>query len=110
VFTVKIAMPPNARLSADTLEQFADIADKLGVGAMRDTMAGNLEILTDSLDKALKIREAVEKMGFPVGGWGPTLWGINSCTAYLTCTTAVVDSPSIARPSATRLSPTSLAR
>jgi len=47
VFTVKIAMPPNARLSADTLEQFADIADKLGVGAMRVTMAGNLEILTD---------------------------------------------------------------
>jgi sulfite reductase beta subunit len=40
-------MPPNARLSADTLEQFADIADKLGVGAMRVTMAGNLEILTD---------------------------------------------------------------
>jgi dissimilatory sulfite reductase (desulfoviridin) alpha/beta subunit len=28
--------------------------------------------------------EEVEKMGFPVGGWGPTLWGINSCTAYLT--------------------------
>jgi sulfite reductase beta subunit len=97
VFTVKVAMPPNARLSADTLEQFADIADKLGVGAIRVTMAGNLEILTDSLDKALKIKEEVEKMGFPVGGWGPTLWGINSCTAYLTCTTAVVDSPSITK-------------
>jgi sulfite reductase beta subunit len=97
VFTVKIAMPPNARLSADTLEQFADIADKLGVGAMRVTMAGNLEILTDSLDKAFRIKEEAEKMGFPVGGWGPTLWGINSCTAYLTCTTAVVDSPSITK-------------
>ena len=97
VFTVKVAMPPNARLSADTLEQFADIADKLGVGAMRVTMAGNLEILTDSLDKALKIKDVVEKMGFPVGGWGPTMWGINSCTAYLTCTTAVVDSPSISK-------------
>ena len=47
VFAVKVAMPPNARLSADTLEQFADIADKLGVGAIRVTMAGNLEILTD---------------------------------------------------------------
>ncbi|CCC81094.1 dissimilatory-type sulfite reductase subunit beta [Thermoproteus tenax] len=97
VFTVKIAMPPNARLSADTLDQFADIADKLGVGAMRVTMAGNLEILTDSLDKALKIKEEAEKMGFPVGGWGRSLWGINSCTAYLTCTTAVVDSPSISK-------------
>ncbi|MFB6470568.1 MAG: dissimilatory-type sulfite reductase subunit beta [Vulcanisaeta sp. AZ3] len=97
VFTVKAAMPPNARLSADTLEKFADIADKLGVGALRVTMAGNLEFLTDSLDKALKIKEETENMGFPVGGWGPAMWGINSCTAYLTCTTSVVDSPSVTK-------------
>ncbi|MFN7105403.1 MAG: dissimilatory-type sulfite reductase subunit beta [Pyrobaculum sp.] len=105
IFTVKIAMPPNARLSADTLEQFADIADKLGIGAMRVTMAGNLEILTDSLDKALKIKEEAEKMGFPAGGWKNSLWGINSCTAYLTCTTAVVDSPSISKAIGDALAP-----
>jgi len=97
IFTVKVALPPNARLSADTLDKFADIADKLGIGALRITMAGNIEFLTDSLEKALKIKEEVEKMGFPVGGWGGALWGINSCTAYLTCTTAVVDSPSITK-------------
>lgn len=97
VFTVKVALPPNARLSADTLEKFADIADKLGVGAMRITMAGNLELLTDSLDRALKIKEEAERMGFPVGGWGGFLWGVNACTAYLMCTTAVVDAPSIAK-------------
>ncbi len=105
VFTVKVSMPPNARISADTLEKFADVADKLGIGAVRVTMAGNLEILTDSLDKALKIKEEVEKMGFPVGGWGGALWGINSCTAYLTCTTAVVDSPSITKALGDALAP-----
>jgi sulfite reductase beta subunit len=36
-------------------------------------------------------------MGFPVGGWGPTIWSINSCTAFLTCTTAIVDAPSITK-------------
>jgi sulfite reductase beta subunit len=68
VFTIKVALPPNARVSADTLEKFADIADKYGVGALRITMAGNVEFITDSLEKALKIKEEVEKMGFPVGG------------------------------------------
>ncbi len=97
VFTVKVALPPNARLSADTAEKFADIADRHGIGAIRITMAGNIEFLADSLEAAQRIREEVEGMGFPVGGWGPTLWGINSCTAFLTCTTAVVDSPSITK-------------
>ena len=97
IFAVKVAMPPNERISADTLDKLADIADSLGIGAMRVTMAGNIEILTDSLDKALKIKEEVEKMGFPVGGWGRSMWGINSRTAFLTCTTAVVDSPSISK-------------
>ncbi|ABL87352.1 dissimilatory sulfite reductase beta subunit [Pyrobaculum islandicum DSM 4184] len=97
VFTVKAALPPNARVSVDTLEKFADIADKLGVGALRITIAGNVEFITDSLDKALKIKEELEKLGFPVGGWGGALWGINTCTAFLTCQIAVIDAPSIGK-------------
>ncbi len=97
IFTVKVGTPPNFRVSTDTLRKFIDVADRLGVGGIKMTRNGNLEILTDSLDKALKIKEEVERMGFPVGGWGPTLWSINSCTAYLTCTTAVLDAPSITK-------------
>jgi len=97
VFTVKVGTPPNFRFATSTLREFAEVADKLGVGALRFTRNGNIEILTDSLDKALKIKEVVEKMGFPVGGGGPTIWSINSCTAFLTCTTAVVDAPSITK-------------
>jgi sulfite reductase beta subunit len=97
VFTIKVALPPNARVSADTLEKFADLADKYGVGALRITMAGNVEFIADSLEKALKIKEEVEKMGFPVGGWKGALWGINTCTAFLTCQIGVVDAPSIGK-------------
>jgi sulfite reductase beta subunit len=92
-----VGTPPNFRFATSTLREFAEVADKLGVGALRFTRNGNIEIMTDSLDKALKIKEVVEKMGFPVGGWGPTIWSINSCTAFLTCTTAVVDAPSITK-------------
>ncbi|KUO93731.1 MAG: sulfite reductase subunit beta [Caldivirga sp. JCHS_4] len=95
IFTIKVGLPPNSRLSVDTLEKFVDIADKYGLGVVRATRGMNLEFITDSLDKALKIKEEVEKLGFPVGGWGRSLWHITSCTAYLTCTTAVVDAPSI---------------
>ncbi len=96
IFTIKVGLPPNSRVSVDTLEKFIEIADKYGLGVVRATRGGmNLEFITDSLDKALKIKEEVEKLGFPVGGWGASLWHITSCTAYLTCTTAVVDAPSI---------------
>ncbi|MEM0111927.1 MAG: dissimilatory-type sulfite reductase subunit beta, partial [Candidatus Parvarchaeota archaeon] len=105
IFTVKVGMPPNARMSADTLEKLIDIADRLGIGSIRITMAGNMEFLTDSLEKAYKIKEEVEKMGFPVGGWGRGLWGINSCTAFLTCQIAVVDAPSITKVIADALAP-----
>ncbi len=97
VFTVKVGTPPNFRFSTDTLRRFAEIADRHGIGALRMTRSGNIEFLADSLEAAQRIREEVEGMGFPVGGWGPTIWSINSCTAFLTCTTAVVDSPSITK-------------
>ncbi|ABO08876.1 dissimilatory-type sulfite reductase subunit beta [Pyrobaculum calidifontis] len=97
IFTVKVGTPPNFRVSVDTLKKFVEIADTYGIGALRITRNGNVEFMADSLENALKIKEAVEKLGFPVGGWGPTIWSINSCTAFLTCTTAVVDAPSITK-------------
>jgi len=105
IFTIKVGTPPNFRLSTETLRKFIDIADSLGIGGIKITRNGNLEILTDTFEKAMKIKEEVEKMGFPVGGWGPTLWSINSCTAFLTCTTAVVDAPSITKALYDRLKP-----
>ena len=105
VFTVKVGSPPNVRFSTQTLRRFSDIADEHGIGALRFTRAGNVELLAGSLDAALKIKEAAESMGFQVGGWGNTLWSIGSCTAFLTCTTAGVDSPSLTKVLYDRLGP-----
>jgi len=95
LFTVKAGGTPNVRFSTETLRVFAQIAEDHGVGALRFTRAGSIEILSGSLDQALAAKKAIEKIGFYVGGWGSSLWSVGSCTSYLTCTTAVVDAPSL---------------
>ncbi len=95
VFTVKIGGPSNIRFSTETLRKFAKIADAFGSHALRFTRSGSIEIFTESLAAAQKVQREAEAMGFFVGGWGHTLWSIQSCTSYLTCTTAVVDAPSL---------------
>ncbi len=97
IFTVKVGSPANVRFSTDTLRKFNKIEDEYGIGSLRFTRSGNVELIADSLDKAEKLKDEVEKIGFYVGGWGNTLWSISSCTAYLTCTTAVIDSPSLTK-------------
>lgn len=97
VFTVKMGSPPNIRYSTDTLRKMMDVADKHGTGYFRFTRTGNVEFLANTLDAAHNIQEAVRDMGYFTGGWGNTLWSIGSCTAYLTCTTAVTDSTSMTK-------------
>ncbi len=95
LFTVKAGGTSNARFSTATLRKFAEIADAKGLGSLRFTRSGSIEILAGSLEQASAVKKAVEGIGFHVGGWGATLWAVNSCTSYLTCTTAVVDAPSL---------------
>jgi len=97
IYSVKVIGPPNARFSADTLEKLCDLADTYGIGVVRPTPQGNVEILTDGEERARRLEEELRRSGFLVGGWGNHLWNIQPCTAYLTCTTAVVDAPSIAK-------------
>ena len=95
LFTVKTAAPANIRFATGTLRKFAEIADTIGTHSLRLTRSGSIEFFAESLEQAHKIQKAVEAMGFHVGGWRNALWSIQSCTAYLTCTTAVVDAPSV---------------
>ena len=97
LFTVKVGGTPNVRFSTETLRKLTDIADAHGAASLRFTRSGNIEIFASSLPAALEVKQAVEEAGFFVGGWGNTLWSIGSCTAYLTCTTAVIDAPSLTK-------------
>jgi sulfite reductase beta subunit len=97
VFTIKIGLPPNSRISTDTLKKIIDIADTYGVKVVRATRGMNIEFFAGSLENARKIVEEMAKYGFPAGGWGNSLWHITSCTAYLTCSTFAVDAPSVTK-------------
>ncbi len=97
LFTVKVGGTPNVRFSTETLRKFTDIADRHGAQSLRFTRSGQVEIFATDLEGALRVKAEVEKIGFFVGGWGNTLWSIGSCTAYLTCTTAVIDAPSLTK-------------
>ncbi len=97
IFTVKVGLPPNSRISVDTLKKIIDVADSYGLKVVRATRGMNVEFITDSLDKAKKIVNVMEGYGFPAGGWENSLWHITSCTAYLTCSTFAVDAPSITK-------------
>ena len=105
LFTVKVGLPPNSRLSSKSLRKIVEVADAYGLKSVRATRGMNLEFLADSLDNARKIVEEMGKSGFPAGGWKNSLWHITSCTAYLTCTTAVVDAPTVTKVLYDRLFP-----
>ena len=97
LFTIKIGLPPNSRLSSKSLRKIVEVADTHGLKSVRATRGMNLEFLADSLDNARKIVEEMKQAGFPAGGWKNSLWHVTSCTAYLTCTTAVVDAPTVTK-------------
>lgn len=105
LFTVKVGGTPNVRFSTRTLRKFVDIANEQGLQSLRFTRSGNIEIFAGDLASAKRVQQAVEEIGFHVGGWGHTLWSIGSCTAYLTCTTAVIDAPSLTNALYNRLVP-----
>ena len=97
LFTIKIGLPPNSRLSSKSLRKIVEVADTHGLKSVRATRGMNLEFLADSLDIDRKIVEEIKQAGFPAGGWKNSLWHVTSCTAYLTCTTAVVDAPTVTK-------------
>ena len=105
LFTIKVGLPPNSRLSSKTLRKIIEVADTYGIKSVRATRGMNLEFLADSLDNARKIVEEMKLAGFPAGGWKNSLWHVTSCTAYLTCTTAVVDAPTITKVLSDKLFP-----
>ena len=69
LFTVKVGLPPNSRLSSKTLRKIVEVADAYGLKSVRATRGMNLEFLADSLDNARKIVEEMKQAGFPAGGW-----------------------------------------
>ena len=97
VYSVRAAATPNARYSTGTVRKLSELARKYSGGSLRFTQALNIEFVTAELNDALKLKEELDQLGFPVGGWGGHLWSITSCAGYFHCALAATDAPSIAQ-------------
>jgi sulfite reductase beta subunit len=104
VFTIKAPSTPNGRYSTETIRKISAIARKYGEGSMRFTQAYSIEFIVKDLKTAEKVKEEMNNLGFPVGGWGGHLWNMTSCAGYFHCALAAVDAPSLLQAIANDLS------
>jgi len=73
-------------MSVNTVRKICDIADKYCQGHVRFTSRANLEFLVgEEKDVEPLIKEVGEKLGFPIGGTGPSLSNILHTQGWLHC-------------------------
>lgn len=73
-------------MSVDTIRTICDIADKYCQGHVRFTSRANLEFLVgEEKDVEPLVKEVGEKLGFPIGGTGPSLSNILHTQGWLHC-------------------------
>lgn len=97
LYTVRAAATPNARYSTMTIRKISELAKRYSGSSMRFTQGLNMEYITEELDQAEELKNELEKLGFPVGGWNGHLWNITSCAGYFHCALAATDAPSVAQ-------------
>lgn len=95
VYTVKIGSTPNGRYSTETMRKISSLSKKYAGSAIRFTQGLNIEFVTKDLKDAEMLKEELNKLGFPVGGWKNHLWNMSSCAGYFHCALAATDAPSV---------------
>jgi len=84
LFTVRAGSPRT--LSVDKIREMCDIADKYSKGFIKFTTRANVEFLLDDESRVDSlIKEVEEKLGFPVGGTGPSVSNITCTQGWLHC-------------------------
>ncbi len=94
-FTVRAGMPPNARISTQTLRTICDVADEFCEGYFRVTQRNSCEFVGVPENRIDQLIARLAQMGFPVGGTNRSLHNTVCCTGYLHCHLAATDPPAI---------------
>ncbi len=94
-FTVRAGMPPNARVSTQTLRKICDVADEYSEGFFRVTQRNSLEFVGVPERKIEGLIARLALMGFPVGGTNRSLHNTVCCTGYMHCHLAATDPAAI---------------
>lgn len=84
LYTVRVGSPRT--LSVDKVRQICEIADKYCQGFLKFTTRANIEFLLDKeSDIDPLIKEVGEKLGYPIGGTGPSISNISHTQGWLHC-------------------------
>ncbi len=95
--TVRVGLPPNARASTKTMEEFCRLADRFTDGFFRITTRNQLEFVGVPKDKIDELSKEIIDLGFPVGGTDRRFHQTSCCAAWLHCQIAAIDSSSISK-------------
>lgn len=84
LYTVRVGSPRT--LSVHMVRRICDIADKYCQGHLKFTTRSNIEfLLAKESDIDPLIKEVEEKLGYPVGGTGPSISNITHTQGWLHC-------------------------
>lgn len=92
--TVRVQMPPNGLLSAQTLRLLARWTREYAQTGRR-TSRQSFELVGVSQDRLHGLLDEIDDHGFTVGGTGRTLRQLMGCNGYVHCQNAAADAPSI---------------
>lgn len=97
LISIRVGTPGNARISATTVRQLADLADKYSGGHVRITQRKSWEFVDVAPTEIDALIADLKTMGFPVGGTNRTFRNVFACTGWLHCQFAATDAPGLAQ-------------
>lgn len=92
---VRVLPPVGGWMSADLLEDLADLVDRYGMGLLHFATGGTLEIYTTA-EQVLPLTRELNRRGLDVGSTGEGLRCLVACPGPARCEEAVVDAPALA--------------
>jgi len=96
LWSVRILLPPNGLLAAESLRKLAGFIRKYALTGRR-TFRQGFELVGVNPAELDNLLEELAAAGFPVGGTGRTLHQIKCCTSFVHCQNAALDAPSMAK-------------
>ncbi|MBU4447061.1 MAG: dissimilatory-type sulfite reductase subunit beta [Proteobacteria bacterium] len=84
-------------ITTDFTKDICDIADKFCDGYLRFTSRNNIEFLLTDQGKIAGLKDAIKKMGLPIGGTGHSVSNIVHTQGWIHCHTPAIDASGIVK-------------
>ncbi|MBM4300995.1 MAG: dissimilatory-type sulfite reductase subunit beta [Deltaproteobacteria bacterium] len=84
-------------ITTDFVKDVCDLADKFCDGYLRFTSRNNIEFLLSDQSKIAGLKDAIKKMGLPIGGTGHSVSNIVHTQGWIHCHTPAIDASGIVK-------------